>query len=200
MTDVTNIPNNVVELQVVSDEVCDIVSSINISLESETVSNDLRYHDQEQYEKDFMSSTRQYSDTFHRGMTEEQIKNLPIIQYENEEPFFVKQIRQNRISRHYFLRRIVDEYCGIYYLQNEFRVNFNDLSFEDKKLFLSHVVDAWEYEEYCSSVSALHAGFLDNLKYMQRLLDETSEDFYQEYLQEMGSDSTTLEYEYGISR
>ena len=123
--------------------------------------------------------------------------NTPHI--EQSEPTFVQNLRQNRLSRSYFLRKIVDEYCGIYYLQNEFRVNVNDLSLIDKKIFLSHVVDAWEYEEYCSSVSKLYAGFLDNLKYMQRLLDETSDEFYQDYLADMGC-CNSLEHEYGISR
>jgi len=118
---------------------------------------------------------------------------------DTNEPFFVKQLRHNRISRSYFLKRVVDEYCGIYYLQNEFRVNINDLSFEDKKLFLSHVVDIWEYEQYSSSTNNIYAGFIRNFTYMQRLLDEASQETYQEYLETMEC-STNLEYEYGISR
>ena len=211
MTDVRNIHNNDTSLQQVSD----IVEETNVTLTDTQPANDLQC---EEVKQGSMLNTVKSEEHYNKllNIMSLQEKNFQIAKrntirdnsksvyqstslYPNlEEPFFVKQIRQNRISRQYFLNRVVDEYCGIYYLQNEFRVNVNDLSFEDKKLFLSHVVDAYDYEEYCSSIGALYAGFLDNLKYMQRLLDETSEEFYQEYLEKMGA-TTTLEHEYGIS-
>lgn len=119
-----------------------------------------------------------------------------------------KKLKDNRKARYTFLKRVIDEYCGIYYLQNEFKVNVQDLSLEDVKIFLSYVVDADEYEDYCSSSTKLYAGFIDNRKYMQSLLDEVSEDFYSDYLYEMRADvgsqacyeTMTLEDHYGTNR
>ena len=99
-----------------------------------------------------------------------------------------------RVSQQLFLSEIINEY-GHYI--SDFKVSVNDLSPEDRKLFLSHMVDAWDYEEYCSSPTLLQAALTDNTPSMQRLLDDASHDAYSQYLYSMGY---KIENEFGFQR
>ena len=109
--------------------------------------------------------------------------------------FDTKGIMNEGISLKCFLREVIRDYGSEY--AKEFTVKVNDLSMEDRKILLSHLVEASEYEEYCSTPSKLQAGLTDNLESMQRMLNEMSHELYSEYLYSMGY---KLENEYGVER
>ncbi|HLX54258.1 MAG TPA: hypothetical protein VKR58_09970 [Aquella sp.] len=47
----------------------------------------------------------------------------------------------------------------------------DELPLHDKKIFLSHIVSAEDYELFCSNESGVNALVIENKKYMQSLID-----------------------------
>jgi len=161
MTDTSNITNNVIKLQVVSSEVSKVVSlDDKTERKLSIVANDSKYTDGTMHSSN------------HSGLRDPYLDQKRIMYV------------ASRLST--YLKELINDNASSNYNSEEFHVNASDLSFEDQKIFLSHLVDAWDYEEYCSKPSLLRAAITDHLHDMQLILNEASRDVYASYVHDMG--------------
>lgn len=56
----------------------------------------------------------------------------------------------------------------------------DDLPLHDKKIFLSHIVSAEDYELFCSNKSGVEALIIENKSYMQSLINNEIDQVYTE--------------------
>lgn len=82
------------------------------------------------------------------------------------------------------LHSLIREYGS--YHDGSYGVDISDFSLSDKKLLLSHVTDASEYEWACSSSSRAEALFLEYFNHMQSLIDDECYPVYCDDMEEMG--------------
>jgi hypothetical protein len=61
-----------------------------------------------------------------------------------------------------------------------------DLPYEDKKIFLSWICSAEDYEDYISNPTRERVAIAEYEDFMQRLIDENIDDVWHEDMQEMG--------------
>jgi hypothetical protein len=87
-------------------------------------------------------------------------------------------------ARDSFVRELVEEYSFSNLSRNS--VFVNDLRLEDKKILLSHIVDAGEYEWLMETPNRLEEGIKENKCYMQELLDEVADEIYWKHMEEEG--------------
>lgn len=59
-----------------------------------------------------------------------------------------------------------------------YSLSVSDLTHSDQKLFLSHIIDAFDYEWACENRTRLDAMIQDQKKYMQRLIDHMIDEIY----------------------
>lgn len=75
-----------------------------------------------------------------------------------------------------FLHDLIRTYKSI--TRDGYSLHVDNLPHYEKKLFLSHIVDAYEYEFLCESPSLLDAGINEYKKMMQRLIDQEIDGIY----------------------
>jgi hypothetical protein len=63
----------------------------------------------------------------------------------------------------------------------------NNFSISDKRLILSHITDAEEYEWACTSHVRTEALFKENIEYIEQLISEESGEVYRDIMEEMRS-------------
>lgn len=81
-----------------------------------------------------------------------------------------------------FVHDLLREYGEVH--DCSYSVHFNALDLHDKKILLSYVVEAFEYEEAISCPTKLEAYFKEYSKLIQRLLDENGDEAYRDMMEE----------------
>jgi hypothetical protein len=82
------------------------------------------------------------------------------------------------------VHRIIREY-GQYH-DGSFSVWMSDIDMSDRRILLSHITNAEEYEEICASTEATEAYWNENEEYIQNLVDAECDQVYREDMEEMG--------------
>lgn len=96
------------------------------------------------------------------------------------------------VSLKSYLRDLVREYADMHlktkdeWIDEGYSIWVHTLFDHDKRILLSHIVDADDYEYYCSSPERLHSGFEEYEKTMQKMIDDTANELYHEDLDYMG--------------
>lgn len=54
----------------------------------------------------------------------------------------------------------------------DYSLDVNDISISNKKIILSHILTATEYEEICQSIPCFEAYFLEYEKFIQEIIDD----------------------------
>lgn len=74
------------------------------------------------------------------------------------------------------------------YIPDGYSLHVVDLSQNEKRLFLAHIVDAYEFEHYCENAIRLSQGIEEYSETMQRLIDENISDVYNDDCEERKND------------
>lgn len=90
----------------------------------------------------------------------------------------------NKDVRVDFVRDLINE--NAYYENGVLTLYVHDLSFDEKKIFLSIIVEPEDYEYYCQSQTRLEAAIQEYTKAMQKRIDDIIDDVWHENMQEMG--------------
>jgi hypothetical protein len=105
-------------------------------------------------------------------------------------PLIKKQVSKDggslmdRTSRARFIYDTIQEYKDD--MGHGYYIDVHDLSNADKLIFLSHILDACDYEYATTSKEALEATFNENSKFMQSMLDAEAETMHSEDMAERG--------------
>lgn len=90
----------------------------------------------------------------------------------------------NGLSLTRLVHNIIREYGS--YQGGTYYVDARTLNNSDKKLILSHVAEYDDYKTSCESQHALEAIYLENLSYVQSLIDENCDEVYSDDMEELG--------------
>jgi hypothetical protein len=107
-------------------------------------------------------------------------QQINVLQVVKEDP---KRMNQ-RFAFTKLIQSLIREY-GEYHDQS-LVVDISDLSNVDKRLLISHVVDAEEFEWACANPTRLEQIFNEHKRYIQELFDDESADSYAEAMEERG--------------
>lgn len=100
----------------------------------------------------------------------------------------IKQDRQegrftmNGFAMQKLIHNIIREYGS--YKDNCYTVNLSDISLSDKKLLLSHLIDADEYEEICANSTLAEMMFQEKKDNLWKLIDRECDEVYREDMEE----------------
>jgi len=81
------------------------------------------------------------------------------------------------------LHNVIREYGK--YNDDGYFVYLSDIDNSDRKLLISHICDAEDYEMACNSPTYLDAIWKENEKFIRNLIDEESDQVYREAMEEM---------------
>lgn len=113
-------------------------------------------------------------------MRKANIQHLRLVKQDAREGIFT----MNGLARTRLIHSIIREYGK--YSDGNYSIDINTLSLSDKRLLISHFVDAEEYEWAHESPYKTEAVFKDNEKHMQGAVDDECFDVYKEDMEEMG--------------
>jgi hypothetical protein len=83
-----------------------------------------------------------------------------------------------------YIRNLINEYAT--YRNGCYAIDVDDISKQDKIIFLSRLTDPSEYEYYCDNQTRLAEGLNEYKSYMQELLDYNIDDVWHDNMRDMG--------------
>jgi len=112
------------------------------------------------------------------------MERLPHKQSTLSQESIAERILNERRMTEEFVKSLIHE--NAHYHNGGFSLYVSSLSRIEKKLFLSHIVDAGEYEWLCENDARLYAAFDDYKTDMQSLIDLYIDESWHEAMQEKG--------------
>lgn len=87
-------------------------------------------------------------------------------------------------AKRVFIRDLINDYAT--YRYGGMSLYVSEIPKAEKKIFLSHIIPAKEYEWFVQDETRLEIGFEEYAPRMQRLIDEQIEEVYHETMEEAG--------------
>ena len=94
---------------------------------------------------------------------------------------------QSRIAFKQYIHGLMEEYAEYNFVG--VTLDIQKLPLYEKRLLLSHVLDADDYEDSLRSPTATEAYLSDTERYMKEIISEVCEEAYQDFMEESGFQS-----------
>ena len=121
-------------------------------------------------------------------MNKRNIHHLHVIKQDTKEGISMRQEVTKHVPKDWATEKLIHSIIREYgeYDDGSYSLDIRILSLSDKRLLLSHYVDADEYEWAMESPTKTETLFKENLPFMQQQVDEELFTVYRENMEEMG--------------